>query len=86
MGHVRTCLRKITGGNAKRRIVAEARPDAIAVFCTNFRGAAIAERLEAALGIPIYDTVSTAVWAGMRLAGADPARIRGWGRLFREVA
>jgi len=68
------------------RKVAEARPDAIAVFCTNFRGAAIAERLEAALGIPIYDTVSTAVWAGMRLAGADPARIRGWGRLFREVA
>jgi maleate isomerase len=26
------------------------------------------------------------VWKALRLAGADPSRVRGWGRLFREVA
>ena len=68
------------------REVAAARPDAITVFCTNLRGAAVVEALEAETGIPIYDTVATALWQGLRLAGADPGRVRGWGRLFREVA
>ena len=67
------------------REVAAARPDAITVFCTNFRGAAVVEQLEAETGIPIYDTVATAVWQGLRLAGADPRRIRGFGRLFHEI-
>jgi maleate isomerase len=68
------------------RAVAAARPDAITVFCTNLRGAAVVEALEAETGIPIYDTVATGVWQGLRLAGADPRRITGWGRLFREVS
>jgi maleate isomerase len=68
------------------RAVAEARPDAITVFCTNFRGAPIVAGLERELGIPIYDTVATSVWAAMRQAGTDPKRITGWGRLFQEVA
>jgi len=68
------------------RAVAAARPDAITVFCTNFRGAALAEALEAETGIPIYDTVATAVWQGLRLAGADPRRVHGFGRLFRDLA
>lgn len=68
------------------REVAAARPDAITVFCTNFRGARVVEALEAETGIPIYDTVATGLWKAMKLAGADPARIRGWGRLFREIA
>ena len=64
------------------RAVAAERPDAISVFCTNFRGAGIAETIEAETGIPVYDTVSTALWKSMRLAGADPSRVRGWGRIF----
>lgn len=68
------------------REVAAAAPEAITVFCTNFRGARIADELEREIGIPIYDTVSTGVWKGMRLAGADPSRVRRWGRLFRDVA
>ena len=64
------------------RAVAAEQPDAISVFCTNFRGAGVAETIEAETGIPVYDTVSTALWAGMRQAGADPGRIRGWGRIF----
>jgi maleate isomerase len=65
------------------RRVAEAKPDAITVFCTNLRGAPLAARLEAELGIPIYDTVATAVWKSLLLCGEDPARIEGWGSLFR---
>lgn len=68
------------------REVAEAKPDAIAIFCTNLRGAPLVEELEAETGIPIYDTIATVVWKSLRLAGADPKRVKGWGRLFREVA
>lgn len=67
------------------RDVAAAKPEAITVFCTNFRGTALANRMEAELGIPIYDTVATGVWKGMKLANADPSRIKGWGRLFSDV-
>ena len=64
------------------RAVAAERPDAIAVICTNLRAAPLVAALERELGIPIYDTVATAVWSGLLLAGADPARVTGWGRLF----
>lgn len=67
------------------REVAETGPDAILVFCTNMDGASLAERLEQELGIPIYDTIATAVWSSLRIAGIDPKRVQGWGRLFREV-
>jgi len=68
------------------RAVAKEKPQAITIFCTNLRGGLVVNRLERELGIPIYDTVATAVWGGMRQAGADPKRIQGWGRLFQEVA
>jgi maleate isomerase len=68
------------------REVAAAKPDAIAIFCTNMRGAPVAARLEEELGIPVYDTVATAVWKSLALAGVPPGRVRGWGRLFAEVA
>jgi maleate isomerase len=64
------------------RAVAVARPDAIAVVCTNLRAAGLVAALEAEIGIPIYDTIATAVWKSLVLAGADPARVAGWGRLF----
>lgn len=68
------------------REVAAARPDAIAIFCTNMRGAPVVASLEDELGIPIYDTVATAVWKSLVLADVPPGRVRGWGRLFDEVA
>jgi len=67
------------------RNVAAAKPEAITVFCTNMRGASVAAELERELGIPIYDTVATAVWKALLLVGADPARVSGWGRLFSEI-
>ena len=70
---------------AMTREVAKSRPQAISIFCTNLRGAPLVPQLEAELGIPIYDTISTVVWKSLRLLGADTKRIRGWGRLFQEV-
>lgn len=67
------------------REVARAKPQAITVFCTNLRGAPLVEALEQEIGIPIYDTVATAVWGSLRLAGIAASRVAGWGRLFREV-
>ncbi|WP_088284760.1 Asp/Glu/hydantoin racemase [Ideonella sp. A 288] len=62
--------------------VAAAKPQAITTFCTNLRAAPLAERVEAATGIALLDTVSTTVWGLLRAGGADPAQVRGWGRLF----
>ena len=56
--------------------------DAIAVISTNLRGPRPAARAEARLGIPVFDTIATALWGAMRKAGADPTQLRGWGSLF----
>jgi maleate isomerase len=66
--------------------VAAAGPECITTFCTNLRAAQLVPRLEAELGIPVYDTVATAVWASLRAAGVDPRRVTAWGRLFQEQA
>jgi maleate isomerase len=71
---------------AMTRAAARAQPDAITIFCTNLRGAPLVEALEEELGIPIYDSIATVVWKSLRLAGVDSKRIRGWGRLFRELS
>src|SRR5882724_6215585 len=58
------------------------KPDAIAIVCTNMRGAPLAEELEANYSIPIYDTISTTVWGSLRAAGVDTKLVKGWGRVF----
>jgi maleate isomerase len=67
---------------AMTREVAAAKPDAIAIVCTNMRGAPLAEELEAQHGVPIYDTVATTVWKSLKVAGGDTTRVKGWGRIF----
>ena len=67
------------------RDVAAAKPQAITIFCTNLRGAPLIEELEAQTNIPIYDTVATAVWKSLKVAGVDVRRVKQWGRLFREL-
>jgi maleate isomerase len=62
--------------------VAATKPDAIAIVCTNMRGAPLAEEVEAAHGIPVYDSVSTTVWKSLKVAGVDTRRVKGWGRIF----
>ncbi len=68
------------------RAVAAAKPQAITILCTNLRGAPLVEELEHELGIPIYDSIATVVWKSLKLTGIDPKRVRGWGRLFSDVA
>jgi maleate isomerase len=60
--------------------------DAVAVVCTNMWGAALAGSLERETGVPVYDSIATAVWKSLALAGVDPARVDGWGSLFRVPA
>jgi maleate isomerase len=67
------------------REVAASRPDAITILCTNLAGAPLAAELESELGIPIYDSISTAVWKSLQLARVDTARVKGWGRLFADL-
>ena len=67
---------------AMTRAVAVAKPDAIAIVCTNMRGAPLAEEMEAQHDVPIYDTVATTVWKSLKVAGVDTKRVKGWGRLF----
>ncbi len=67
------------------RSVAARKPDAIGVLCTNLRAAPMVAELERELGLPVYDTIATAVWKSLRLAGVDPSRVTGWGRLFQTV-
>jgi maleate isomerase len=64
------------------REAAAARPEAIAVFCTNMWGGPIAATLEAELGIPVLDTVATALWGSLHAAGAQPDAVHGFGSLF----
>lgn len=66
--------------------VAKVRPDAIAVVCTNFRGAPVAATIEETTGIPVLDSVSVTAAHCLREVGLDPARVTGWGRVFGLAA
>jgi len=68
------------------REVAAAKPQAISIICTNMRGAPLAGTLEAETGIPVYDSVAVVVLRALELAGVDPARVTGWGRIFAMSA
>ena len=58
------------------------RPQAVALYCTNLRGAPLAADLEREHGVLVVDSISAVVWKALRLAGADTRRVQGWGRLF----
>lgn len=64
------------------RKVAQHKPQAICVFCTNFRGAAVAPIIEKETGIPVYDTVSTALWKSLQVCDVKPSVIKGWGSIY----
>ncbi len=49
-------------------VAAEARPDAIVIHRTNFRGLPGAQALEARLGIPVLDSVAMALDGGLTAA------------------
>lgn len=59
--------------------------DAVAVVCTNMRGARLAQALERETGVPVYDSIATTLWKSLSVAGINPARVEGWGSLFAAV-
>jgi len=64
------------------RAVAAEGCDAIAIVCTNMKGARVAARMESILGVPILDSVAVTLWAALQRVEADTAPYRSWGRLF----
>ena len=65
------------------RAVAKDGCDAIAILCTNMRGAAMAAKLEAELGRPIYDSVAVTLWACLDRLGIATEALARWGGPFR---
>jgi maleate isomerase len=66
------------------RVVATEGCDAIAIVCTNMRGAGIADRLERELGVPVYDSIAVTIWISLLLASEDPRQLSTWGQMFRD--
>jgi maleate isomerase len=66
------------------RAVAGAGIEAVAIVCTNMRGAGLAQALEGELGIPVYDSIATTLWKSLSVAGVSPGCVRGWGGLFSD--
>ena len=66
-------------------IVSKSQPDCISTFCTNLKAAQLVHSFESEFGIPVYDTVSTAMWKALQICGVDTRRVTGWGSLFSEV-
>jgi maleate isomerase len=66
--------------------VAAARPDAIAVFCTNLAAAPLIADMEARHGVAIHDSIATAVYGALKAAGVEVRRVKGYGRMFHRKA
>lgn len=64
------------------RETAAGKPQAIATYCTNLRAAHLVQQWERETGIPVYDSITTAVWQSLVLAGVDTRRVEGWGSVF----
>ena len=68
------------------RNVARAGPEAIAIICTNFRGAGAAAALETELSVPVIDSVSVTAAYAMHRTGLRPSAVSGWGSIFQRAA
>lgn len=75
---------EITSGQVKDmcRHVAAARPDAIAIVCTNMQGARLVAALEAELGIPVLDSVAVTLWGCLHRCGILTHGLRSFGQVF----
>ena len=76
--------RDVVAGLVRR--VAHAGPEAIAIICTNFRGAGVADALEAELSMPVFDSVAVTAAYAMHVTGLGPSAVRGWGSVFQRMA
>jgi maleate isomerase len=60
--------------------------DAVAIVCTNLRGARLAAELEPEIGKPIYDSIAVTIWKCLQLADINTRRLARWGQLFQHSA
>jgi maleate isomerase len=81
-----TMIREVAAGRPEGRPEArpETRPEAIGIICTNLNAASQVAALERETGVPIYDSIATALWKSLLIAGADPSALASWGRLFQR--
>ena len=64
--------------------VAAAQPDAIAIVCTNMRGAIIGAEVERRLGIPVLDSVSFTLWGTLRALDLPMNALGRFGSIFAD--
>lgn len=64
--------------------LAASNPDALVYLCTNLYGANIAEEIEAAMGVPVLDSVAVTLWHCLKMTGV-PLLSRRWGRLLASA-
>ncbi|SDP60755.1 maleate isomerase [Arthrobacter sp. ok909] len=64
--------------------LAASNPDALVYLCTNLYGANIAEEIEAAMGVPVLDSVAVTLWHCLKMTGAPLLSPR-WGRLLASA-
>jgi maleate isomerase len=69
--------------NAMVRDVAGERPDAVVVLCTNLAAAPLVHRLEEELGLPIHDSIATAVFGALERIGLATTQVKNFGALFQ---
>ena len=62
--------------------VAAASPDAIAIVCTNMRGALIGAEMERRLGVRVYDSVSATLWGCLAELGVPTGALAAFGTMF----
>lgn len=65
--------------------VAQSRPDAVTVFCTNLMAAHRVPRWERETNTIVLDSVALAVWHALDLAGYRGPALEGWGSLFTRT-
>lgn len=68
-----------------REAIGSARPDAVAVMCTNYRGARAAAEIEPETGVLVLDSVALTLWGALAVAGVPTAPLAAYGRLFAEL-
>lgn len=64
--------------------LAASNPDALVYLCTNLYGANIAEEIEAAMGVPVLDSVAVTLWHCLKMTGVPLLSPR-WGRLLASA-
>ncbi len=68
-----------------RESIRAAGPDAVAVLCTNYRGARAAAEIESETGIPVLDSVAVTLWGTLALAGLPVGALAKHGQVFSAL-